>query len=183
MKISLKRVNIFSEDVERIKKLYCTAFPDDERAPMFMLLRRSGRKGVDFWSLYADGEWFGFAYAITEDDLTYLFYLAVSEEKRGRGLGSKALSVLKMKYYGNRFFLALEQLDETAENYPERLKRRQFYINNGLAPLDRTIKEGNVIYDVMGTGGNVGPHEYIRMMKNYLGFPFSRIVSMNNSGK
>ncbi len=180
MKISLKRVNIFSEDMKRIKQLYNTAFPDDERAPLILLALRSEKSGADFWSLYADGEWFGLAYAITEDDLTYLFYLAVSEEKRGQGLGSKALQTLKMKYYGNRFFLALEKIDENAENYSERLKRRQFYINNGLEPLGSTIKEGKVRYDVMGVGGNVRPEEYVRMMRNYLGKRLSKMVSMDD---
>ena len=178
MKVSLRRVNIFSEDMGKIKRLYKKAFPDDERAPLLLLALKSEKSGVDFWSLYADEKWFGFAYAITENDLTYLFYLAVSERKRGKGLGSKALQTLKMKYYGNRFFLALEQLDETAENYPERLKRRQFYINNGLEPLDTTITEGTVTYDVMGVGGKVTPEEYNDMMKNYLGKHLAKIVLM-----
>ena len=181
MKISLRKVNIFSKDIGKIKALYNSAFPDDERAPFLMLALKSGRKGVDFWSVYSDGEWFGLAYAITEDDLTYLFYLAVSEEMRGKGLGSKAIRALMKKYCGNRFFLALEQLDKTAENYSERLERRRFYIKNGLEMFGQTIKEGNVTYDVMGVGGKPEPFEYVRMMKNYLGFPLGRMVSMNDT--
>ena len=33
MKISLRKVNIFSKDIGKIKALYNSAFPDDERAP------------------------------------------------------------------------------------------------------------------------------------------------------
>lgn len=179
MKISLKRVNFLSKDMAELKKLYLSAFPEDERAPLFILASKARRSGVDFWSLYADGKWFGLAYAITVNDLTYLFYLAVSEEMRGRGFGSRAIQALMKKYSGNRFFLALEQPDESAENYSERLKRRQFYINNGLVPLNITIREGNVTYDVMGTGGEIDPAEYTGMMKSYLGaFLAGKVVTV-----
>lgn len=180
MKISLRRVNIFSKDLKKIKMLYDSAFPDDERAPFLVLALKSERKGVDFWSVYSDEEWAGLAYAITENDLTYLFYLAVPEEMRGKGLGSKIIRALMKRYSGNRFFLALEQLDETAGNYPERLERRRFYTKNGLQMLGQTIKEGNVTYDVMGVGGKPEPFEYVRMMRNYLGFPLGGMVSMND---
>lgn len=176
MKITLRRINLFSSDYGKISRLYITAFPADERAPIWLLTMKSGREGVDFWGLYADGEWIGLAYVVSEGSISYLFYFAVAEDMRGKGLGSKALQALKRKYAGKRFFLALEQLDKSAENFEERLKRRRFYLKNGLKPLDRTIREASVIYDVMGTG-NIEPEEYESMMKNYLGRA-SRLVSM-----
>lgn len=177
MIITLKRINIFSRDYGKISRLYKTAFPADERAPMWFMALRSERENVDFWGLYADGKWVGLAYVISEGKASYLFYLALSEELRGKGLGSKAMESLKKHYAGQRLFLALEQLDESADNYAERQKRRQFYLKNGLKPLPLTIREATVIYDVMGTG-SVRPEEYESMMKKYLGAA-SRLVSMN----
>lgn len=177
MRITLSRINIFSPDFGRISRLYKTAFPADERAPMLTLAAKSGRENVDFWGLYADGKWIGLAYVVSEGGVSYLFYFALSESFRGKGLGSKSLQALKKKYADKRFFLALEQLDESAENYEERLKRREFYLRNGLKPISCTIREASVIYDVMGTG-DVLPEEYESLMRNFLGKRISRLVSM-----
>ena len=144
---------------------------------MWVLASKSGREGVDFWGLYADGKWIGLAYVLSEGEVSYLFYFALSEEFRGKGLGSKSFQALIKHYGGYRFFLALEQLDEAAENYGERLKRRQFYLRNGLKPINCTIREASVVYDVMGTG-DVQPEEYETMMRNYLGKRVGRLVSM-----
>lgn len=176
MKITLKRINAFSPDYRKISRLYRTAFPADERAPMWFMALKAERENVDFWGLYADGKWAGLAYVINENDASYLFYLALSEELRGKGLGSKALQSLLIHYEGQRLFLALEQLDEAADNFDERQKRRRFYLKNGLKPLPLTIREATVTYDVMGTG-DVKPEDYENMMKKYLGAA-SRLVSM-----
>ncbi|MCI9409627.1 MAG: GNAT family N-acetyltransferase [Oscillospiraceae bacterium] len=177
MIITLKRINMFSKDYRNIGRLYRTAFPADERAPMWLLAMKSGKENVDFWGIYADGKWSGLAYVISEGSASYLFYLALSENMRGRGIGSKALQSILIHYEGQRIFLALEQLDESANNFEERQKRRKFYIRNGLRPLPLTIREATVTYDVMGTG-LVKPEEYESMMKKYLGAA-SRLVSMN----
>lgn len=179
MKISLKRINFFSPDYGKISRLYKTAFPADERAPMWLLAMKSEKDYVDFWGIYSDGEWVGLAYVISEGTASYLFYLALSENLRGKGLGSKALQSLKRHYGRQRLFLALEQLDESAENYGERIRRRNFYLKNGLKPLPLTIREATVTYDVMGTG-EIAPEEYESMMKKYLGSA-SKIVSMNRT--
>lgn len=177
MKISLKRINFFSKDYKKISRLYRTAFPADERAPMWFMAMKSEDENVDFWGLYANGEWVGLAYVISEGTASYLFYLALSENMRGRGLGSKALQAVLMQYGGQRVFLALEPLDESAENSEERARRRSFYLKNGLKPLPLTIREARVTYDVMGTG-EVQPKEYESMMKKYLGAA-SGLVSMD----
>lgn len=168
---------MFSKDYREISRLYRTAFPADERAPMWFLTMKSGKENVDFWGIYADGEWVGLAYVISEGSASYLFYLAMSEDRRGKGLGSRAMQSLLIHYEGQRIFLALEQLDESADNFEERQRRRKFYMRNGLKPLPLTIREATVTYDVMGTGP-VKPEEYESMMKKYLGAA-SRLVSMD----
>lgn len=183
MKISLRKTHPLSADYGKVRRLYNSAFPADERAPIGLLTLKSYKDNVDFWSLYADGGWVGLAYVVNGEDLSYLFYFAVSAEKRGKGIGSKCLKALKNFYSGRRLFLALEQLDETAENYPERLKRREFYLKNGLKPIAGTIREAAVVYDIMGAGGDIQPHEYENMMKKYMGFPLYKLVSMEINEK
>ncbi len=177
MIITLKKINLFSKDYGKISRLYKTAFPVNERAPMWFMTMKSGNENVDFWGIYSNRKWVGLAYVINEGSASYLFYLALSESMRGKGIGSRALQSLLIHYEGQRLFLALEQLDESADNFDERQKRRKFYMKNGLKPLPLTIREATVTYDVMGTG-NVKPDEYESMMKKYLGAA-SRLVSMD----
>lgn len=169
MRITMKRVKSSLPEYKKIKRLYLTAFPPEERPSFFTVMSRAYREDVDFWGVYADGRWVGLAYVISMGDLSYLFYLAVSETQRGKGCGSAIMRTLKRMYEGQRLFLALEQLDESADNYEERVRRRQFYLKNGLKPINCRIREGSVTYDVMGTSDSPEPWEYRKMMREYLG--------------
>lgn len=175
MRITLKRVKSSLPEYKQIKELYLSAFPPEERPPFFLLMSKTGREDVDFWSIYADGKWIGLAYVISKEKLSYLFYLAVSETERGKGYGSAIIRTLRRMYDGQQLFLALETLDEAAPNYDERVKRRNFYMHNGLKPVDCQITEGGVTYDVMGTSEHLEPDDYTRMMNEYAGRLFSHI--------
>ena len=110
--------------------------------------------------------------------MAYVFYLAVEKEMRGRGLGTQAVRALIRAYEGKRLFLALERLDETAPNYAQRLSRHAFYERCGLRDLPHYIKEANVVYAIMGTGGPIRPEEYNAMMRAYAGPVFGRFVDL-----
>lgn len=175
MRMTLKRVTSSLPEYKQIKALYLNAFPPEERPPFFLLMSKTGRDDVDFWGIYADGKWVGLAYVISKGRLSYLFYLAVSETERGKGFGSAIIRTLRRMYDGQQLFLALETLDEAAPNYDERVKRRSFYMHNGLKPVDCQITEGGVTYDVMGTSEHLEPNAYIEMMNEYAGRLFSHI--------
>ena len=76
-----------------------------------------------------------------------------------------------------RIFLAREQLDKSAENYAQRVSRRNFYLRCGFEDLPCCIKEGSVVYDVMGIGGIVTAEEYHKLIKPWAGF-LLKIVDM-----
>lgn len=110
MKITLKRMNFLNEDYGQTMRLYKSAFPFDERVPMWFLALKSGAEYVDFWGIYADGKWIGLAYVISEKNVSYLFYFALSDDMRGKGFGSKAMQSLKNIMQGKSFFLRLSSL-------------------------------------------------------------------------
>lgn len=175
MNIEFKRVTKKLPEFRQIRQLYFSAFPSEERAPFYLLIKRTNRENVDFLSIYNDGEWVGMIYIINYLDLSYVFYFAINDNQRGKGIGSAVLTKIKELYRGRKFFLALERLDKNAENYAQRLSRSEFYRKNGLKKLNVSIKEGDVVFDAMGFGGEVKPDEYSKMMKNYTGFFFSRL--------
>ena len=176
MKLQLKAVEKTLPEYKRIKKLYHDAFPMDERAPFWLLMKRRNRDNVDFLAVYHEDQWVGLTYVISREDFSYVYYLAIAENARGKGYGSGVLGAIKERYAGNRIILAIEELDEKAENYEERIRRKQFYEKNGLQLLDYKMREAKVVYDVMGTSEKISPEEYGDMMKQYLGRIFSRLI-------
>ncbi|MGN1090773.1 MAG: GNAT family N-acetyltransferase [Huintestinicola sp.] len=183
MGITLKRVNRALPEYDKVKNLYFTAFPDDERSPFILNEILSHGRTADFWSVYRNGGWIGFAYVISNESLAYLFYLAIDSAKRGSSNGSRTLRALKKLYAGQKFFLALEKLDENAENYADRVRRRHFYEKNGFSLLNCELKEKKVTYDVMGIGGEVTPQEYQKLVDSYMGRLLYRLFPMEIAAK
>ena len=177
--MNLVRMTKKSEAYRAVKDLYLQAFPQDERAPFRLLVRRAKAGKADFWMLYEGETWVGLAYVLTNGQLAYLFYLAIAENERNRGYGKAAMRTLMTRYAGQKFFLALESLKETdAENYDQRIGRHAFYQSCGLVDLPYQIKEVSVIYDIMGTGEPVEPEEYRALIDAYLGRVFSKRLDM-----
>ncbi len=156
-------------DFKRLKKLYISAFPKEERAPFWLMKRKALQGKAEFWEVTDGDIWVGLAYVVCYKDIAYLFYLAMDASLRGQGYGTKTMEALKEKYQDKRFFLALELLDETAENYTQRVHRHEFYKKCGLQDWPYRLKEASVIYAVMGIGNVVEPEEYKEMFDIYLG--------------
>lgn len=168
------------DDYKAIKKIYIRAFPAEERAPFFFIRRKARQGKAEMLAAKENGAVIGFAYLVAYRDLVYLFFLALSEEQRGKGHGSRILRELQERYRGKRMFLSREQLDPTAENYPERVSRRDFYIRGGFADMGCQVKEGKMTYDVMGNGGPVTAQEYDALFESWCGRFIKRVVVRTN---
>lgn len=180
MKLTFKKVTIFSPDIMRVKQLYETSFPPEEKFPFLLMLLKAGGKNAECRSVWHGDEFVGMFYFIMEEDLVYLFYLAVDDSHRGKGYGSCIIKSFKKRFAGKRFFLALEQLDPKADNYSQRVSRHIFYEKNGLRDMHCKLREQNVYFDSMGFGGCISPVEHIRMIKNYLGGFLSAIYNVDS---
>ena len=155
--------------LDEIKELYESAFPENERAPFSVLVKKSRRENVDF-KAYFDGETLvGMTYSVHQGNLTYLFYLAVPEALRGRGYGSEILQILKTMYPDHRIFLSMEEFRPDAPNYDIRLRRRAFYERNGYPLIGMRVQEGPEIFELAGTSADIRPEEYRKLMYRYLG--------------
>ncbi len=160
--MKLKEVD-FRKDWKKIKQLYKTAFPRYERKPLW-IVRMKHRKGeADIWVIDQDGEFAGFAITVNELDMVLLDYFAISGDKRNSGLGGKALQLLQEKYDGKRFFLEIECEDDSADNAAERVRRKAFYLRNGMSELGVKANVYTVDMELLGYNCYVSFEDYEKL--------------------
>ena len=127
---------------------------------------------AEFYSIYDNKKFAGIIYNIYYKDIVLVFYFAINKEARGQGYGSKVLEFLKQKYNEHRIILSIEPVDKNSDNYRQRIKRKEFYIKNGFKEANFTIKEKNIIYEMLYYNKNdkkVSSQEYHELIQNYFG--------------
>lgn len=160
-----------------VTRLYRTAFPREERAPLALLFRRTKRENFDFYAVTEQGAFIGLAYVIRKGRQAYVFYLAVREDLRGQGYGGRILEALKEMLPDYILTLGIEDPhDETAENLPERIRRLGFYERHGFRLLHIRTKEAGVVYELMGTDSSIRKEEYLLLIKEFTGERVFRLV-------
>ena len=130
-------------DWAKIFFLYREAFPENERKPLRIIAAMQKKGRSDVWCFEKDGHFAGFASTVNANGLVMIDYLAVCRARRGQGIGSAALDVLKQMYADTGIFVEIESVYEDADNVPERLRRKKFYTEKGLVGM-------NVMADVFG---------------------------------
>ena len=115
-----------------LRRLYESAFPREERIPWEDLLRLVREMPLEF-AEYRDGaELLGITIVYPRPRLSWFWYFAVPEEKRGRGVGQRILSALLARYEGRSAVLDMEDpAQPDAPNAAQRRRRRDFYLRNG----------------------------------------------------
>ena len=154
---------------KKVTKLYNEAFPKDERIPIWLLKMLARKNKAKFYGIYDNEKFVGLVYNIFYKDIVFVFYLAIDKETRGQGYGTKVLESIKQKYRNYRIILCIEPVDKNSNNYEQRIKRKNFYLKNGFKDSNYTIKEKNIIYDMLYYNKNVTLQEFQELMKNYFG--------------
>ena len=78
-------------------------------------------------------------------------YLAVDDNMRSKGYGSRILAYVKKKYPDRPVILEVEEPDDSAENAEQRRRRIAFYKRNGFHETNQYIKIRSVRYEIMST--------------------------------
>lgn len=162
---------------KQVKNLYKSAFPYDERFPMPFLYWKARGKDNNFCAVLDKGEFVGLSYTVESENFLYVYYLAVIEEARNKGLGSKILAKIKEENPNRTITLAVEDTEvKDAPNYEMRLRRLEFYRRNGFERLNMKINEAGVWLELLGTDDTVNYDEFIALMKKFLGRILFRII-------
>ena len=153
----------------RLYKLYRTAFPRAERKPFFIILDSWRKDKMDIWCLRREGHFAGLAITINGKQLTLIDYLAVAENCRGTGIGTAALAALREQYLGKDVFLEIESVYENAPNQAERQRRKLFYLNCGLTPMQVMVTLFGVKMELLGFDCRITYDQYLAFYRENLG--------------
>ena len=164
-----KQITRKSDDFRAFKELYTSSFPRSEQAPIWFLLSRARKDNIMLCVYYDKSELVGLANYVLHNDLTYVVYLAVCENKRSEGYGSRILSQLKKNYPGNRIVLTIEMLDERARNNEQRIRRKRFYEKNGFAAAGILVKHMGGLFELLALGGSCSILEFDVLSKIFIG--------------
>lgn len=148
------------KDLLKIYRLYKKAFPHYERKPFIVILNARRRRCSDVLIIENEGNFSGLAITLNTEKITLLDYFAVSEEKRGTGIGGQALQLLRERYKNKKFLLEIESTFTEAENHTDRLRRKRFYLNNGMTEAGLTVNLFGTDMEILTDNCNLSFKEY-----------------------
>lgn len=157
--LSMKLLGDSPEEVKKTKKLYYSAFPKNERSP-FPMLAENRFGGTEIFCFY-DGELFtGMACLLTVHNISHIIYLAIDENLRGHGYGSKALELIHNNKQGYKIMVDIETPDEHTDNAMQRKMRKKFYLRAGYKETSIKYEWRHENYEILSFGGQIFQAEY-----------------------
>lgn len=150
-----KRLYLDQLDIKKdVSCLLESAFPIEERPPTNYFFKSLEKKENKLFAYYLDNTFIGFAFLSFYQDVCYIFFLAVEENKRHQGFGGQILEDIKKEYSELVLLLCYEEVDPKYPNYVERVNRRNFYYSHGFRPNKLKTNEYGVIYETAYIGSH-----------------------------
>lgn len=152
-----------------LRKLYRRAFPACERKSWSELerLQKAGR--ADLLTVAEDGDARGILVMLPTKSLILGDFLAIFPHKRNGGTGTKVLQAIRARYEGVPICLEIEDPDEPgAPNAALRLRRRNFYLRNGIVPIAKMHIYGTDM-ELLASDASVTYEQYRALLRRVLG--------------
>ncbi len=168
---------ISEEQLKKIESLYIEAFPACERKPFELMVSKIGA-GVEMVAIEEDGSFVGLAIMLVDRRIALLDYFAIMPEMRGKNMGSRALAALKEKYKGKVLLIEIEDTDEESENHAERVRRKGFYLRNGMVEIPYKVWFYGTKMQVLTGGKSVSAKEHFEVYGNVLGDEVAKNITL-----
>jgi len=140
--LTTRQINSGNADNEELRRLYETAFPEQEQIPYEELIGLLEKMDIDYTAYYDDDVLVGLTMVLRLPRYNWAWYFAVRDELRGKGYGQGILSMALEKYRnGHPFIMDIESpYQPDAPNPEQRRRRHAFYVRNGFkdTPTSRT---------------------------------------------
>ena len=165
------------EQLSRIEALYTEAFPEEERKPFELMADKLG-SGVEMVAIEEAGEFLGLAIMLICDNIALLDYFAIMPEMRGKNVGSRALAALKERYVGKALLIEIEDTDEDCENHADRVRRKAFYLRNGMVEMNYKVLFFGTKMQVLTGGDPVSFASHNKVYEEILGKDVAEKVAL-----
>ncbi len=129
--MSLRKMSKDSPDKEILDRINETAFAEEQITSIDDLFA-SDKGDLDILGIYHMDKLVGFFSVRRYKSLAYLGYFAIAPEHRCKGYGSRAFNLLKDYYGDKQIVIEIESIHEECDNPENRIRRRNFYLNNGM---------------------------------------------------
>lgn len=121
-----------SKDRDYFEQINIEAFPRYERWDMKDIFAFAKQTDTEVLGVY-DGETpIGFSVLVKHTECAYIYYLAIDKRQRSKGYGSATLHKLMEVYSDLQLILDFEDPMEESDNCEQRIRRKEFYLRNGL---------------------------------------------------
>ena len=128
---------------EKVRDIYETSFPPEEKVDFYSLFD-GVFKNFKMFSVKDNNNIVAMFHFIKTKEFIHLNYLAVEEKFRGKSYGSSIINWLKKEYNHMPIVVDVEELQSSAKNSLQRIKRKKFYLKNGFT-------DGEYVFDWEGT--------------------------------
>ena len=146
---------------EALRRLYETAFPEEEQIPWDDLMHLVDAMPLDFTAYYDGDKLLGFTIVYPRKSFNWFWYFAVPEALRGHGVGQSILTRLTEKYSASTNILDMESPEQVCDNSEQRRRRHAFYLRNGFRDTGVGKSFGGIDYTIMMNGkGTFTMHDY-----------------------
>lgn len=174
---------INSNNLANVEKLYYKAFPKEEQKLFDLILQKQKDGFVDILALESDGIFVGLAITGIYKNLVLLDYFAIEEKFRNRKLGTSAFNLIKNQYSDKKFFLEIENPENLeCNNKLERLRRRNFYLKNGVIELPYFVDLLGVEVKILANTAILTYEEYLSVYSNVFGREISDKINLLSEG-
>jgi len=153
----------------QLYKLYRSSFPKEERKPLWVIVKQYRRGIFDVWQIRKETAFSGLAITAKHENLVLIDYLAIVPSRQDQGIGSGALAALRRHYAGRDIFLEIESVYEDTPEKPLRERRRQFYLRNGMTPMNVMIELFGVNMELMGFDCRIDYAQYHNFYQQSMG--------------
>jgi GNAT superfamily N-acetyltransferase len=120
---------------------------------------------LNFTICHDQNQFVGFSYVIHSHGFHYILFLAVNDQLRSQGYGSRIIAQLRTLYPSDSLVLDIEQPDPSAKNNRQRLRRLAFYKRNGFYLTPKKLEEDQMTYRVLATKKHINQHKVDRVFE------------------
>ena len=164
---------VSKEKLEQIRVLYEASFPKSEKKPFELMVEKQKEGLCEFLAIEDEaGGFCGLAIMILSAGLALLDYFAIEPNCQGSGLGSTALHELRERYGSDKVVVEIERTTgpeaRAADNARDRIRRKSFYLRNGMVPTGLLVDLFGVEMEVLTFGRKLAFAEYYCIYENVL---------------